>query len=91
MLEKLGRIDLSFTFNPLLPITVEHLFYLSQVIRIWILEYPLQAFLQLITVNFHSCKGWIQLQKLRYNGREKDDNKLSGKGQIRPRELQSVT
>jgi hypothetical protein len=47
MLEKLGRIDLSLTFNPIMPITAEHLFYLSQVIRIWILEYALQAFWQL--------------------------------------------
>ena len=36
----------SFFFNPFLPITVENLSCLRQVIKnkIWILEYPVQAF-----------------------------------------------
>ncbi len=32
-----------FVFNPFLPITVEHLSYLSQVIEIWILKYPVHC------------------------------------------------
>jgi hypothetical protein len=33
----------SFYFNPFWPITVEHISYLSQVIEIWNLEFPVKG------------------------------------------------
>ncbi len=41
--------------NTFLPITMEHLSYLTQVIKIWILEYPIQAVFDLSLKNTVYC------------------------------------
>ncbi len=41
--------------NPFLPITAKHLSYLTQVIEIWILEYPVHAIFNLTLNIIQSC------------------------------------
>ncbi len=83
--------------QPFLPITVDHLSYLSQPIEIWILKYPLQAVSDISLNNLWSCKGQISPQ-----GRSKElggsviwtnrgETFYPSKGQISPQELRYIT
>ncbi len=52
--------------NRLFPIAGETLSYLTEVIDIWILEYPMQAISDLMQNDEKSSKGRISPQELQY-------------------------
>ncbi len=55
-------LNMEICFYPFLPITIEHLSYLSKVNEIQILKSPLQAISNLSLINLQSCKGQISPQ-----------------------------